>query len=255
MSKVKAVFFQDLTKNYDKFLLTLIKNTNAKSVCDIGGGRNPQLSDSFVKEFNLDYTVLDISQEELDLAPKNYKKQLCDIGSKDFHISNEYDFVFSKNVAEHIKDGEQFYRNIHSMLKPNGIAFNFFPTLISLPFVVNKYTPEKLSDKILNLICPRDRVKQGKFPAYYSWTYGPTKKQIRKLESLGFEVCLYVGCFGHSYYNYIPVMKQIHYAFAKWVAKHPLYQFTSFACLIIQKKDTSNSKKFNFAETFEQLIN
>ena len=53
--------------------------------------------------------VLDISGAELPKAPDTYHKVLADIASSDFDISDRYDLIISKMLAEHISDAEQFH--------------------------------------------------------------------------------------------------------------------------------------------------
>ena len=237
MENVRNYDSLDLGLGFDSYLMQLIESLEAKSICDIGGGRNPQLELEYVRERAIDYTVLDIAQEELDNAPAEYSKLRADIGSKDFVCEREFDFVFSRMVAEHIKDGEQFHRNVFKMLKPGGVAFHFFPTLYSLPFVVNRMIPEWLSDRVLSLVAPRDRVQHGKFPAYYSWTYGPTRNQIAKLESIGYEVVRYAAGFGHGYYQRLPVLRSFGEMLTRRFVRRPNYLLCSFAYLVMRRPD------------------
>src|SRR2546425_921567 len=39
----------------------------------------------------------------------------------------------------------------------------------------------------------------------YSWCRGPTGRQLRRIEALGFSVERYVGSFGHALYRRLPV--------------------------------------------------
>jgi len=57
-----------------EFVQSLIEEHNAYKICDIGGGANPVLPILFIKKNSLDYTVMDISSEELSKAPQEYKK-------------------------------------------------------------------------------------------------------------------------------------------------------------------------------------
>ncbi|MBW3600319.1 MAG: class I SAM-dependent methyltransferase [Planctomycetes bacterium] len=224
-----------LFNGYQEYLQRLLQELAPRRVGDIGGGRNPQLDADFVRRHKLDYAVLDISAEELARAPDDYRKICVDVGAPDFHLREEFDFVFSRMLAEHVKDGRQFHRNVFAMLKPGGVAFHFFPTLFAAPYLANRLMPEFLSDRTLNLFAPRDRNQQGKFPAYYSWTYGPTRGQLRRLESVGFEVLLYIGGFGHYYYARIPGLKQVSRRMTDLLLKHPNYLVTSYAYLVVRK--------------------
>jgi len=227
-------------KNYDAFLKDLIDRFNSVSVCDVGGGANPVLDSDYVTEKELKYYILDISEVELKKAPENYHKLEADIAAPQFTINQKFDLVFSKMLAEHIKDAKQFHTNIWGILNDGGFAVHFFPTLFTLPFLVNYLTPEILTTKILDLVSPRDKYQHGKFPAYYNWCRGPHKRQIRRFINIGFEIVEYWGFFGHSsYYQKIKFMKNIHQVKTNYLLNHPNPYLTSFAYLILRKPDPS----------------
>lgn len=235
MTLIASYHSRQLLKGYPEYLQKLIEATQPKTICDIGGGRNPQLDVDYIQRQNCEYTILDISADELTRAPDGYRKLEGDIGSRSFSSKEKFDFVFSRMVAEHVKDGKQFHKNVYDMLNDGGTAFHFFPTLFAVPFVANYLMPEQLSDRVLDLVSPRDRNKQGKFPAYYSWTFGPTKRQILRLEQLGYEVTAYIAGFGHSYYRRLPLVSRGGDLFANYLKSHPVFTLTSYAYLILRK--------------------
>ena len=47
-------------------------------------------------------------------------------------------------LAEHVRDGSQFLRNVARMLKPGGLYLQVSPVLGTVPFVVNRFVPEDL---------------------------------------------------------------------------------------------------------------
>ena len=51
---------------FEDYLIRNIRKYEVKSICEIGGGANPVLNQIIIKKFNLDYSILDISQEELE---------------------------------------------------------------------------------------------------------------------------------------------------------------------------------------------
>jgi len=228
-----------LTKNTWDEYPTLIKEwvvrTNAVEVCDIGGGANPILDIDFIYSRSLEYTVLDLSQSELDKIPDTYKKEIKDVEAEDFSLEDCFDLAFSKMLAEHIKNGEIFHRNIHQMLKPGGIAIHYFPTLYALPFVVNKLIPEKTSSALLGLFAPRDKFQQAKFPAYYNWCFGPTPSMLNMLTAIGFEILEFNALIGHVYYNRIPLIRELHQKYSKFLVRHPNPRLTSFAQVVLKK--------------------
>jgi 2-polyprenyl-3-methyl-5-hydroxy-6-metoxy-1,4-benzoquinol methylase len=207
-----------------------------KRVIEVGGGANPSLSAEFIARNGIEYTLLDVSQVELDKAPGAFVKLCADICQEDFTPARSYDFVFSRMLAEHVSSGERFHRNVRSLLREGGMAFHFFPTLFAPPFVANYLLPERLSEFVLHLVQPgREKSgKVGKFPARYSWCRGPLRSQIRRFEKAGFEVHRYSGFFGHEpYYRKLPPLHRLHLRLSSWLARHPVAALTSFAQVVL----------------------
>lgn len=223
-------------KGYENFLMEMIVQTNAKYVLDVGGGANPLLNNDFIQKNAIDYSILDISEAELQKAPEGYNKILADAASKHLCLNKQFDFVFSKVFLEHIKDPEQFHRNIYNLLSNNGISVHFFPTLYALPFVVNKLLPETISEILLDIFSPRDRHRHEKFPAYYHWCRGPIKTQCEQFRKIGFEVIEYAGFFGHSdYYKKLNYLRNVHEMKTAYLLKNPNPLFTSYAHVVLKK--------------------
>ncbi|MGE5524056.1 MAG: hypothetical protein ACM3SS_10080, partial [Rhodospirillaceae bacterium] len=57
----------------EELVIQHIMRSGAKSVADIGGGRCPRISLDVARRMELDYCVLDISAQELALAPPGYR--------------------------------------------------------------------------------------------------------------------------------------------------------------------------------------
>jgi len=224
--------------NYHQFLHDLILRHKPEKICEIGAGANPAIHLDFIHTQGIEYTIIDISQDELDKAPQGYIKVCADITSDEIKLENSYDFVFSKMLAEHVPDGKQFHMNVRKLLKSGGMAFHFFPTLFSLPFSANKIMPEYISYKLLTLFAKeRDNEgKFGKFPAYYNMCYGPTAKQIKTFISMGYNIDSYIGFFGHTYYKKIPPLNFLSRLATKLLIKFPLNFLTSYSYLLLVKK-------------------
>jgi SAM-dependent methyltransferase len=235
MTKVTYLFSQNEWQEYSEFVQCLVQEYNAHTICDIGGGANPVLPLEFIEEKRLDCTVLDISREELEKAPIEYKKLVQDMEVVDFPLREQFDFIVTKMMAEHVKNGKLFHKNIYAMLKPGGIAVHYFPTLYALPYLVNKLIPEWFSSFLLDIFLPRDPYQTGKFPAYYSWCYGPTPPMLAMLTKIGYEVIEYKGFFGTTYYTRIPIVRDIHKAYTVFLSNHPNPYLTSFAQVILRK--------------------
>lgn len=239
MNSEPKISYHDKELAWSQFSETiygLIEDNQLKRICEVGGGGNPTIELDYINKNSLEYTLLDISAEELDKAPAGYIKVVADIASSDLNLEGgKYDLVFSKMLAEHVKDGRTFHRNIYKLLRADGIAFHFFPTLYSPPFVINYLIPQTLSAKLLETFQPRDMFQHGKFPAYYSFCRGPSQKQIQFYKNIGYIVDKFQGYFGHSYYRKIPIIYQIHLLLRRILIAHPLPFATSFAYIFLRK--------------------
>jgi len=222
---------------YPAMLQALIREQGFTRMLDIGGGANPTLPAEFIRGQQLEYTLLDISQAELDKAPPEYHKLRLDItGGTPPRGSGGYDLAFSKMLAEHVTQGEKLHQNVFALLKEGGMAVHFFPTLYAFPFVVNRLIPERLAAWLLDKLSPRDKIQQGKFPAYYSWCRGPRRSAIRRFEQLGYQVAAYHGYFGHvGYYRRVPPLRWFHQALTRWLLRNPAPLFTSYAIVVLRK--------------------
>lgn len=226
---------------YDAYIKRLASRQGTKRVLEIGGGANPALPMEFVERYRLRYVVLDISAEELAKAPAGYSKIQADIMSQDLSIPGDYDLVLSRMVAEHVPDGRRFHSNVRNLLSRGGLAFHFFPTLYAPPYVVNRLLPEWISRRALSLLQPgrESEGKHAKFSSYYSWCRGPSRRQIKRFERLGYEVEEYIGFFGHAgYYEKIKPLKRAHERIASALARHPVPRLTSFAYVVLSKRET-----------------
>lgn len=220
---------------YSELVKGLVQQHGARKICDVGGGANPVLPAAYVQAHNLDCTILDVSMEELAKAPAGYQKLVQDIEAHDFALRDCFDFVVTKMLAEHIRHGQLFHQNLYALLEPGGIAVHYFPTLYALPFVANRLAPQWLSSLLLEIFSPRERYRQGKFPAYYSWCYGPTQPMLMMLHKVGFEILEYRGLIGHTYFDRVPVVRELHRAFSRFLVRHPTPYLTSFAQVILRK--------------------
>ena len=232
---------RDAFGNYEAKLKDLLQTNGCRSICEVGGGANPSLPLDYVSAHGLRYCVLDVAAEELAKTPTGYETIAADICGPEVSTYGPFDFVFSKMVAEHLRQPRRFHENVHCLLRPGGVAFHFFPTLYAFPFLANLLLPERAAAQALRFLSPRDPVRHRKFPAYYHWCRGPTARQGRRFEELGYVVEQYVGFFGHGYYEKIPVLRGLHRWAAEYLVLHPVPLLTSFAYLILRKKNAKGT--------------
>jgi hypothetical protein len=208
-----------------------------RRILEVGAGCNPSLSPEVIVREDLRYTILDSSAEELAKGPDGYEKWCADIGSPACEIRSGFELVFSRMVAEHVKNARQMHENIFAMLAPGGYALHYFPTLYAFPFVVNRFLSEGISGALLDRFAPRDRFKHDKFKAYYRWCRGPTPASLARFEALGFTVVEYQGYFGHGYYEKLPLLRPLQRAKAAFLEKHPVPALTSYARVLLRKPE------------------
>jgi hypothetical protein len=216
-----------------------LMDVGAKRFCEVGGGDRPAVQLKQIGELELDYVVLDISQEELDKAPRGYRLFAGDVLDRErvselLDEMGPFDVVLSRWAAEHMADGKLFHRAVRDMLRPHGTAVHIFPTLYATPFVFNRLLDSRLSAAILARTQPERR---SKFPACYSWCRGPTRRQLGRLSELGYSVESYVGFFGHNHYRRIRPLDAVHGRFVEWQLDHPHPLMTSFALAVLTRSD------------------
>jgi hypothetical protein len=211
----------------------------AKRWCDVGGGAKPILNPAQIERWGLEYVLLDASRQELDRAPDGYVKLCADIldssaTSELLAARGPFDAVVSRWTAEHVKDGRRFHEAAFNLLAPAGSAVHLFPTLYSLPFVANLLLPSALSDALLRHAEPG---RTAKFPPHYRWCRGPTRRQLRRLRSVGFHVERYAGYFGHHFYDSVPPLRRAQRAASAALVRHPLPALTSFALVVLRRPE------------------
>ena len=235
-AKVSYGLGRESFDQFEPLVGELIRSTGARRVLDIGGGAKPFLGLDEVEQLGLDYTVLDISAEELRRGPGGYRTVVADIAGSAIPDVGRFDLAFSQFLAEHVHDGEQFHRNVRSLLEPGGLAVHYFPTLFAPQFFFNRLVPERLSQSVLVRIHPDRKVDDGirKFPAHYRWCRGPGRRQVARLRTVGFEVVEYRGFFGYNYFGLHPAMERVEERLASMLVRRPIPSLTAFAIVVLR---------------------
>jgi SAM-dependent methyltransferase len=225
------------------FLGPLIDRYHCENILEIGAGANPALDKTYVREAGLRYVISDVNAGELAKAEPKYGAEfdplVLDVEHAEFaqQLAGQFDCIFSKLTGEHIGNAQVFHQNVHTMLRPGGLAVHFFATLWALPFTVNHLLPNSLSGPLQQAIAPRDLHWESKFPARYSWSRGPTKTMVRRLESIGFKVEDYIGYFGHYYYQKkLPMLHKLEMMKSKMLVKNPVPLLCSYATVVLRKQ-------------------
>ena len=227
--------YEDSGQEFESVLKGVIAEFGCKKVLDVGAGANPALKEDFIRLAEIEYSILDISESQLQKAPGNYHQIVADASSPEFSMDRKFDLIFSRMVVGHIRDVEQFHKNIHKILTEEGRAVHFFSTLYSFPFFVNYILHEKITDTLLDIFAPRDKYRHAKLPAYYNWCRGPLVSLIKKYNNSGYDVVEYVGYFGHDYYERFKFLNELHNIYTRYLLKRPVALLTSYAIVILKK--------------------
>ena len=225
-------------RTYKDEVIKLIGSKDRPDIIEIGAGRSPLFTETELPENVSGYTINDLSQRELDLAPGEWKTACFDVCGDVERFRSRYDVVFTRMLAEHVPDGHRFHSNVLSLLKPGGTAFHFMPTLYSPPFVINKLLPERLSGWIVRAFF-EDRTEEGipKFPARYSMCYGKSARLTARYESIGYADIDIRTFYGHGYFRKIPVLRELDRALTNFAYNRGLTWLGSYAYVKLVKAE------------------
>lgn len=122
--------------------------SKGKNIIDIGGGFG-RLTPTYQKLFS-DYTLLDLSSKILEQGRIHTKSLGIDIKTIEGSVydlqkltKEKYDCVLMVRVAHHLSDLTKAFRNIHSVLSPDGIFILEFANKINLKSVVKNFRKDK----------------------------------------------------------------------------------------------------------------
>jgi SAM-dependent methyltransferase len=221
-----------------EFFAGLIAREGARTVLEVGAGANPTLPRAALAAVgDVRYVVNDVDPDELAKAEPGYDTLVGDMSAPGWKPPEPFDLIFSRMVNEHVPDGETYYGNLFHALRPGGLTVHCFSTLYALPFVANRVMPERVSDALLQSAQHRrDFHHHGKFRAYYAWSRGPTRRNIRRFESVGFVVERYDGYFGHGYYGgRSKLLQSLERAKSQFLVRHPNPHLTAYAMVQLRR--------------------
>jgi SAM-dependent methyltransferase len=222
-------------QDFGKVVRGLCAAYDRPDILEIGGGAKPLFRPGAWPDNVASYTINDISQEELDQAPAEYRKACFDICDPAEGLEGRFDVVFSKFVAEHVRDGASMHGNVYRMLKPGGVAFHLFPTLYALPFLINWLIPEGLSRGAVFLLNPVRRDSRRKFPAYYSWCAGSSERIRSNILSVGYADVEVERFYGHNYLSRVPLLSSVERAWVGAIRKAEVTRLGSYAYVFARR--------------------
>ena len=227
-------------ENYGNAVMAMAQEFGLKRLCEIGGGRDPFFPLADVQARGLDYTINDISADELAAAPHGYRKARFNIAgdlSEPDAQGAQYDMMFSRMVFEHVDGVPRAWANMHKLLAPGGIGFAYFPALYAWPFLINKMIPESVSTRIVHALYPhrRDGAGDPKFPALYDHCVAREQKLRPMLEAAGFRDIYVRPFWWHGYLKNVPVLGTIDDAMNRVCASLDITTLATYAWVMVRK--------------------
>lgn len=224
--------------NYVRTVRHLIARFGARQLLEIGGGRAPMFEPAELADMQVALTVNDVSASELARLPAGYLTACFDVaGNLPGEIRRDaYDLAFSRMVFEHVEDGRQAWRNLHTVLAPGGVAIAFIPTLFAFPFVINWLIPDGLAKRIAEML---DRGRGDDtvpvFPARYSWSYSIERWLRPMLSEIGYREVMILPFYGHRYYRRFPIVRGVHAWFTGLARRYDWRIFSSYTYIVVRK--------------------
>jgi SAM-dependent methyltransferase len=204
---------------------------------EVGAGRDPLFATAAeARASSLEVTLNDIDSEELARAPDDFAKLRFDIASA--IAANEsprdyFDLVISKMVLEHITNAERAWSNVFEMLRRDGMAAAFIPTLFSPPFLLNRILPEQITSRLVQLAFG-DR-SAPKFPARYEWCYADQRRIEPLLKRVGFRDVLVLPFWTHGYFKGFPLLRGVDTWLQRYARDRDWRGLASYAYVIARK--------------------
>jgi SAM-dependent methyltransferase len=225
--------------NYKRVIRDLCTRLSAYRLIEIGGGRDPLFDLADISDLGVEMTVNDIASSELAALPHGYRTACFDVAGDISPVANlrgTFDFAFSRMVFEHVADGQRAWANLYELLAPGGVALAFVPTLYALPFLLNWLLPDKFAAAIVKTIF-RHRTDDADpvFPARYSWCIADEARINSMLSAIGYRDIVVQPFYGHGYYRYFPVIRDVHERFTGLARQRNWRMLASFAYIAARK--------------------
>jgi len=168
-------------------------------VVDLGGGKHPAISAETKARLGLHVVGVDVSSEELRLAPAGAYDRKVIADATRFSEPASADLVIAQALAEHVRDTSELWHRIHECLVPGGRALVFIPNGRAIFARLNRILPEDAKRWLLYRLYPGAVHYQG-FPAYYD-RCSPSET-LRLLASIGFREIVLQPYYSSNYFSF-----------------------------------------------------
>jgi SAM-dependent methyltransferase len=138
----------------------------AGAVLDVGSGRRPTIAPED-RPAGVEYVGLDISAEELALAPDGAYDQTVAADASELvqDLVGRFDLILSWQVLEHVRDLPGAAANFHAYAKPGGTFVAMLSGRYAAYAVANRVLPADTARKFVARL--RRRPIDTVFPAHY----------------------------------------------------------------------------------------
>lgn len=186
---------------YRDFILQVLPGqiTPGMALLDVGGGKSPAISIAQKKELQLKIIGLDISEQELKMAPVGSYDQIIAQDICKLKDQPKVDLIVCLAVLEHVKDPEPAIRGMASLLNSGGKALIFVPSRNSIYAQLNLLLPQAIKKVFLELIYAKNKDRQG-FKSYYHKCTPAEFKEIA--ENAGLNVVDELYYFQSGYFSF-----------------------------------------------------
>jgi SAM-dependent methyltransferase len=184
-------------------------------VLEVGAGCTPAIPPS-VRPAHWTYVGLDVSQEELDKAPRgSYDATISrDIASYTPELDSTFDLIVSWQALEHVRHVDRAITNLRSYLRPQGRAVIQLSSSFSAFALLNRALPNKLGARVV--AWAMDRPKGNVFSAHYHRChYAGLKREFAPWSS----VTITPRFRGAEYFTFSPRLQSLYIAYEDWAAR------------------------------------
>ena len=158
-----------------------------KKILEVGGGTTKIAKKVIEKDSKKNWTIIDPNMIENDVKQIDFVK---DYFHKDLKIDRDFDVVVHSHTIEHMKDPEQYVRDISKFIKNDGYHIFSFPNMVT--YLSRKYLnclnfehPQFLAEPFVDVILERQGFKiieKKFFKEDHSIFYATKKSQNKKSE-------------------------------------------------------------------------
>lgn len=167
-------------------------------VLDVGGGKQPAVDPVTKQRLGLYVVGLDISEQELSLAPRGLYDRVIVGDVAETSIDEQFDVILSRTVLEHVGSTRRALAHLTGALAEGGVMAHFMPCR-NAPFaIINRVLGHHLARRTLFGLYPETQRTAG-FPAYYDQC---VPSRMRRLcEEYGLEVAEVVPYYVSEYFR------------------------------------------------------